>query len=187
MALAKYWYHYLKDKLVICPFIGRSFHQGIFLHTLWCREGLFVLPGVVSAKPYCFERRRSTLGFGGFLRSKQAVSIGSVYGCGCPGYRFHGFVNHLSYLQGVSLSMDLLGNVSLWCRGVYHYSSTCVDTLEALSASHILAYAISSRPDLFVAVHDVSLMTPTQKGRLMAATTDMADVYLLWVERDGAL
>ncbi|CDH58425.1 predicted protein [Lichtheimia corymbifera JMRC:FSU:9682] len=30
MALAKYCYNYVKDKLVICAFIGRSFHQGIF-------------------------------------------------------------------------------------------------------------------------------------------------------------
>ncbi|CDH52048.1 predicted protein [Lichtheimia corymbifera JMRC:FSU:9682] len=96
-------------------------------------------------------------------------------------------VLEISSLQVISLLVDPLGNVSYRCHGVYHFSSTCVDTLEVLSASHILANVISSRPDLFVAVHDVSLMTPTQKGRLMAATTDMADVYLLWVERDGAL
>lgn len=50
-----------------------------------------------------------------------------------------------------------------------------------------LACAISSRAGLFAAVHDVSLMTSTQKGRLMAATTSMVDIYLLLVERERAL
>lgn len=113
--------------------------------------------------------------------SKRSLS----YSCGCQGYRFHGFGNQLP------ASRLFIGGSSeqcfYRCHGGSHSSSTCMDTLDVLLQVNILVCAISSRPDLFVAVHDVSLMTPTQEGRLMAATTDMADVYLLWVERDGAL
>ncbi|KAJ8656302.1 hypothetical protein O0I10_008096 [Lichtheimia ornata] len=75
----------------------------------------------------------------------------------------------------IGVMVDIIPQVPVWIPWTF---SLQVD---------ILVCAISSRPDLFIAVHDVSLMTPTQEGRLMAATTDMADVYLLWVERDGAL
>lgn len=96
-------------------------------------------------------------------------------------------VLEISYLQVVSLSVDLQSNVFIGAMADLIPQVLVWIPWTFSWQVNILAYAISSRPDLFVAVHDVSLMTPTQEGRLMAATTDMADVYLLWVERDGAL
>ncbi|KAJ8655273.1 hypothetical protein O0I10_008961 [Lichtheimia ornata] len=98
-------------------------------------------------------------------------------------------VLEISYLQVVSLSVDLQSIVFIGAMAVLvpQVLVWIPWSLDVLLQVNILICAISSRPDLFVAVHDVSLMTPTQEGRLMAATTDMADVYLLWVERDGAL
>ncbi|KAJ8651365.1 hypothetical protein O0I10_013117 [Lichtheimia ornata] len=96
-------------------------------------------------------------------------------------------VLEISYLQVVFLSADLQSNVFIGAMADLIPQVLVWDTLDVLLQVNILMCAISSRPDLFVAMHDVSLMTPTQEGRLMAATTDMADVYLLWVERDGVL
>ncbi|KAJ8662895.1 hypothetical protein O0I10_001071 [Lichtheimia ornata] len=89
-------------------------------------------------------------------------------------------VLEISYLQVVSLSVDLQSNVFIGAMADLIPQVLVWIPWTFSWQVNILAYAISSRPDLFDAVHDVSLMTPTEEGRLMAATTDMADVYLLY-------
>lgn len=73
MTLAKYCYHYLKDKLVICSFIGPSFHQAIISHALWCHQSLSLQ--LSMANPIELEDEDQHLNLGGCLRSKQAISI----------------------------------------------------------------------------------------------------------------
>ncbi|KAJ8660556.1 hypothetical protein O0I10_003603 [Lichtheimia ornata] len=105
MTLAKYCYHYLKDKLVICSFIGPSFHQAIISHALWCHQSLSLL--LSMANPIELEDEDQHLNLGGCLRSKQAISILIVVVVKDT----VSMVLEISYLQVVSLSVDLQSNV----------------------------------------------------------------------------
>ncbi|KAJ8657769.1 hypothetical protein O0I10_006584 [Lichtheimia ornata] len=74
MTLAKYCYHYLKDKVVICSFIGPSFHQAIISHALRCHQSLFLQLSMANPIEE-LEDEDQHLNLGGCLRSKQAISI----------------------------------------------------------------------------------------------------------------
>ena len=72
MAFSRYCSHYLNDKLVICAFIGLSFHQAIFLHTLWyaIMKVYLVSLELSVPSPIALKGEDQQLPLGGFLRGK---------------------------------------------------------------------------------------------------------------------
>lgn len=79
MALAKYCYHNLKDKLVICASIGLSFHKPFFHILFGVMKDHLVSLEVSVPSPIDFNDEDQHLALGGCLRGKQAISMDHLW------------------------------------------------------------------------------------------------------------